>query len=328
MVAIPSGSFIMGSPENELQRYSDESPQHSVAVSPFFISKYPITQAQWQAVMGSNPAEFTDNPLNPVERVSWDDAQEFCDRLSKKTGREYRLPTEVEWEYACRAGTNTPFHFGETIATELANYRGTDEKIGDKVYPGNYGRGSKGIYREQTTPVGYFKVANNFGLSDMHGNLSKKTSRDYRLPTEAEWEYACRARATTPFHFGETISTELANYRGTDKDITDKDIRDKFVPGNYGRGLKGIFREETTPVGYFKVANNFGLGDLHGNVWEWCEDDWHENYQDALNDGSAWLSEVSSIKVARGGCWFNNPRSCRSACRHSKSRSLHDEFIG
>ena len=116
--------------------------------------------------------------------------------------------------------------------------------------------------------------------------MSKKTNKEYRLPTEAEWEYACRAGTITPFHFGETISTELANYRGTDEKIGDK-----LYPGNYGRGLKGEYREQTTPVGYFGVANALGLSDMHGNVWEWCEDDYHEDYEGAPSDGSAWLSE-------------------------------------
>lgn len=115
----------------------------------------------------------------------------------------------------------------------------------------------------------------------------------------------------------------MANYRGTDWAINDK-----VYPGNYGRGLKGIFREQTTPVGYFKVANNFGLSDMHGNVWEWCEDDWHENYQDAPNDGSAWLSELSNMKVIRGGSWFVDPGLCRSAYRVVNTRVDRYYFIG
>ena len=154
--------------------------------------------------------------------------------------------------------------------------------------------------------------------------MSKKTTtREYRLPTEAEWEYGCRAGTTTPFHFGETISTELANYRGTDWEV-----EGKVYPGNYGRGLKGIYREQTTPVGYFKVANNFGLYDMHGNVWEWCEDDWHENYQDAPTDGSAWLSGDSSNKVVRGGSWDYNPVDCRSAYRDNDARDNRYDDVG
>jgi formylglycine-generating enzyme required for sulfatase activity len=180
MVLIPGGSFMMGSPENdklELERSNDEGPQHLVTIKPFCMGKYPITQNQWQAVtalpqvnrkLKSDPSRFK-GANRPVESISWDEAVEFCDRLSRKTQREYRLPSEAEWEYACRAGTTTPFHFGETITTDLANYRGTDNE--GLKWSGAYGRGPKGIYREETTPVGNFKVANAFGLFDMHGNV-------------------------------------------------------------------------------------------------------------------------------------------------------------
>jgi formylglycine-generating enzyme required for sulfatase activity len=141
--------------------------------------------------------------------------------------------------------------------------------------------------------------------------LSQHTHRTYRLPTEAEWEYACRAGTTTPFHFGETITTDLANYDGTD----DKDGR---WSGSYGRGPKGEHSEETTAVDHFEIANAFGLCDMHGNVWEWCLDHWHDNYEDAPNDGSAWLTDdEDALHVHRGGSWDNSPRSCRSASRIS-----------
>ena len=169
MVVIPAGSFQMGSPDTEEGRRDSESPRHQVTVASFCMGKHPVTQAQWQAVaalpqvnrkLDSNPSRFKGKDL-PVEQVSWYDAVEFCTRLSQKTGREYRLPSEAEWEYACRADTTTPFHFGETITPELANYNGNY----------TYGSGPKGKYREQTTPVGSFKVANAFGLYDMHGNV-------------------------------------------------------------------------------------------------------------------------------------------------------------
>jgi formylglycine-generating enzyme required for sulfatase activity len=146
--------------------------------------------------------------------------------------------------------------------------------------------------------------------------LSRYTGREYRLPTEAEWEYACRAGTTTPFHFGETIDPEIANYNG---DYA------------YSQGEKGIYREETTPVGSFKVANAFGLYDMHGNVWEWCMDHWHDNYEKAPIDGSVWLDENASEdspRVLRGGSWGNSPRNCRSASRNRDRADLRDFIFG
>ncbi|MEH2308461.1 SUMF1/EgtB/PvdO family nonheme iron enzyme [Nostoc sp.] len=159
MVQIPGGTFMMGSPEGEAEREKDESPQHQVKVPGFFMGKYEITQVQYQAIMRNNPSNFK-GEKRPVEQVSWDDAVEFCKKLSQKTGKTYRLPSEAEWEYACRAGTKTPFYFGETITTDLVNYNGN--------YP--YGSAPKGEYRQQTTIVGKFP-SNSFGLYDMHGNV-------------------------------------------------------------------------------------------------------------------------------------------------------------
>ncbi|MDZ8025977.1 MAG: SUMF1/EgtB/PvdO family nonheme iron enzyme [Nostoc sp. DedQUE11] len=169
MLKIPDGTFIMGAPDNEKDSSDDERPQHSVIVPSFFIGRYPVTQAQWRFVaqlskvnqeLNPDPSKFKD-ANRPVEQVSWYDAVEFCDRLSQYTGKSYRLPSEAEWEYACRAGTTTPFHFGQTITSELANYNANY----------TYGAGVKGTYREETTEVGSFGVANTFGLYDMHGNV-------------------------------------------------------------------------------------------------------------------------------------------------------------
>jgi formylglycine-generating enzyme required for sulfatase activity len=232
------------------------------------MGRYPITQAQWRVVAGWEQVEKELNPdpsrfkedyegidrwQRPVETISWEDAKEFCARLSNRTKREYRLPTEAEWEYACRSV------------------------------------------------------------------ISDRSSVNNNQLTVEEWN----EKYNQPFHFGETISTELANYRGTDREY-----EGKIYPGNYGRGLKGIYRKQTTPVGYFKVANAFGLYDLHGNVWEWCEDGWHENYKGAPTDGSAWLSESDSTKVVRGGSWASSPVNCRSAYRDDDSRENRDGNIG
>ena len=177
MVEIPGGKFMMGTEDEEIKKlvknynrnwYRWEKPQHQVTLKPFFMGKYPVTQAQWQAVANQtkinrdlkpDPARFKGNN-RPVETVSWLDAVEFCARLSKSTGKEYTLPSEAQWEYACRAETTTPFYFGETITSKLANYNGT------RIYANE----PKGEDRHETTPVGSFPP-NAFGLYDMHGNV-------------------------------------------------------------------------------------------------------------------------------------------------------------
>ncbi|MGB5636273.1 MAG: SUMF1/EgtB/PvdO family nonheme iron enzyme [Waterburya sp.] len=224
MVSIPAGEFEMGSPSNEKDRDEDESPQHKVSVPAFFMGRFPVTQAQYQEVIGSNPANFKgDN--RPVERVSWHEATKFCQKLSEKTGRNYRLPSEAEWEYACRAGTTTPFHFGATLTTNLANYDGN--------------------YTYQSEP-------------------------------------------------------------------------------------KGKYRGQTTEVGSFP-PNAFGLYDMHGNVWEWCLDRWHDNYNGAPDDGSAWLNDNDNDNrycLLRGGSWYDNPRGCRSANRFRSDPGARSGLIG
>ena len=213
MVKIPAGSFLMGSADNHKSADDDEEekPQHRVNLQEFYLGKYPVTQEQYQTIMGNNPSHCKDNPKNPVENVLWNEAQAFCQKLSEKTGKKYRLPSEAEWEYACRAGTQTSYYFGD------------------------------------------------------NPDLLK--------------EYAC-----------------------------------------YGNNSAS----KTHPVGQ-KKPNNWGLYDMHGNVWEWCEDGWQENYQNAPTDGTASSDNYSQInyRVLRGGSWINSPRDCRSASRHYDGFSLN-----
>jgi formylglycine-generating enzyme required for sulfatase activity/serine/threonine protein kinase len=168
MVWIPGGTFFMGTTPAEIGRDRHEGPQHTVTLAGFYLGKFTVTQTQFQAVanwtkvqrdLNPDPSRFKGDD-RPVEEVGWADAVEFCERLSQKTGHHYRLPSEAEWEYACRAGTTTPFAVGETITTDLANYNGND----------TYGNGPSGQYRQETIAVGQFPP-NPFGLHDMHGNV-------------------------------------------------------------------------------------------------------------------------------------------------------------
>jgi formylglycine-generating enzyme required for sulfatase activity len=172
-VLIPDGTFTMGSPSNEPERESDET-LHRVTISkPFYMQTTEVTQSQWREVMGSNPSLFKNCGDDcPVEMVSWNDVRDFIRNLNQKEGtHKYRLPTEAEWEYACRAGTETPFYFGDCLSTDQANYNGIFPMPGC----------AKGEYRSRTLPVGSFQP-NAWGLYDMHGNVAewcKDWSGDY-----------------------------------------------------------------------------------------------------------------------------------------------------
>jgi formylglycine-generating enzyme required for sulfatase activity len=161
LVLIPAGEFTMGSSTDEAERRDDEGPQHRVRITrPFYLGAYEVTQAQYEKVMGKNPSAFK-GPTRPVESVRWNDAVEFCRRLSREEGRTYRLPTEAEWEYACRARSTTPFTYGKALSTRTdANFNA------DYSYNGS----ETGPYREETVPVGSFRP-NAWGLYDMHGNV-------------------------------------------------------------------------------------------------------------------------------------------------------------
>ena len=222
LIGVPGGQYIMGSPDGEPERNQSESPQHTVQIRPFFLSKYPITQGQWQAVMNDNPARFNEDESHPVEKVSWYDCVEFCQQLSQLVGREMRLPTEAEWEYACRGKQATPFYTGETITTEFANYNG-----------------------------------------------------------------------------------ELS----------------------YGMEAESEGRDRTTPVGSFS-PNCFGLYDLHGLVAEWCEDAWHDSYEGAPTDGTAWSEANSKFRILRGGSWLHLAESCRCASRLKAEPTAKSDAFG
>ncbi|PZO42177.1 MAG: serine/threonine protein kinase [Pseudanabaena frigida] len=223
MVHIPAGKFYIGSPTNEMEHSDEETPRHAIDIPPFFISRFPITQRQWKVLMDNNPAIFIGNGDRPVESVSWEDVQSFCQKLIERSGKPYRLPSESEWEYACRAGTLTAFSFGETIAANLATYN-----------------------------------------------------------------------ASEPY---------------------------KYAP-------KGIASASTTEVGSYP-SNAFGLHDMHGNVWEWCEDNWHDDYDLLPKDGSAWTKGGDrSCRIVRGGSWRDPAHYCRSAKRSKNPANQGDRCTG
>ncbi|WP_231849028.1 formylglycine-generating enzyme family protein [Paramagnetospirillum magneticum] len=216
MVIIPPGSFVMGSPESEMDRNSDEGPQHRVTIpAPFALGKTEVTQAEWEAVMGSNPGKFR-GANRPVERVSWNDVHVFIGKLNAKTGKRYRLPSEAEWEYAARAGTTTVYSWGDHIGKGNAN-------------------------------------------CDDCGS---------------QWD-----------------------------------------------------NRETAPVGSFR-PNRFGLYDMQGNVWEWVQDCEHDNYSGAPGNGSAWAGSTSCNRVVRGGSWADDPRLLRSALRSDLAPDFRDYDLG
>jgi formylglycine-generating enzyme required for sulfatase activity len=164
MVTIPAGRFVMGSPPDEAERLDNEGPQHLVELEGFWMGQTPITQAQWRQVMKVNTSKFqsdrAERDQHPVERVSWEEAMAFCAKLRECTGRHYSLPSEAQWEYACRAGTTTPFHCGATLISELVNFNGAS----------THGAAPEGDARGQTSPVEQFP-ANRWGLLDLHGNV-------------------------------------------------------------------------------------------------------------------------------------------------------------
>ncbi|MCP4109251.1 MAG: formylglycine-generating enzyme family protein [Desulfobacteraceae bacterium] len=220
-VYIPPGSFEMGSPEDELERYDDEMLHRVTLTRGFYMQTTQVTQGQWKAIMGDNPSRFKEGgDTCPVEQVSWDDVQEFIRKLNLKEGKTYRLPTEAEWEYSCRAGTETPFYTGKCLSTDQANYDGD--------YP--YADCPKGIYRKKTMPVASFD------------------------------------------------------------------------------------------------PNPWGLYDMHGNVWEWCQD-WYGDYPaDAVTDPGG--PSDGSYRVLRGGSWIGIAGRCRSGCRSRNSPGERDDSDG
>jgi formylglycine-generating enzyme required for sulfatase activity len=239
MVVVPSGNFMMGSPETEPERHENENPEHRIRIPrPFAVGRHAVTRGQF--------AEFAISTGLQAGAFKW---------IDKWTMGEFRYDPKVSWR-------------------------------------------DPGFLQDDSHPV----TCVSWDEANAYASwLAAATGKPYRLLTEAEWEYAARAGTETPFWWGSSITPEQANYDGN------------FVYG--ADGIKGAFRKATVPVGSF-AANPWGLYDVHGNVWEWCEDVWHGSYVRAPRDGSAWLHRGDNgRRVVRGGSWFIVPRNLRSAQR-------------
>jgi formylglycine-generating enzyme required for sulfatase activity len=259
MVLIPAGSFMMGTEDAEIAQlcqqyntdwFNNEKPRHEVSLKAFYMGKYPVTQAQYEAVMGNNPSWFQNAekaPLSkggwgdhPVEQVSWNDAKAFCQKLSQMTGKSYQLPSEAQWEYACRA---------ESPRTGVPLSKGDIGGSGEvPLFKGDIG-GSKWCFGDNESLL-----------------------KDYA------W-------------YGANSSSQ------------------------------------THPVGE-KKPNNWGLYDMHGNVWEWCEDDFVDSYENTPRDGTAHRQKPMIYIVLRGGSWDFNPNVCRSAFRSFNTRAFRSNSFG
>jgi formylglycine-generating enzyme required for sulfatase activity len=286
-VLIPAGKFMMGSPSDDKDRFDAEEPQHDVTIGkPFYMGKYEVMQEQYEKITKSSHSGFK-GARNPVEFVTFGDAQAFCKQMSQKNGRFVRLPSEAEWEYACRAGSMTPYHPPRE--------------------------------REKGPPL---TDEQRRRAAELISRLSSK-------------EYADREKATRDLiALGSGVLPLLDETKAADPEgrLRMTTVKAAIQPQ---AGLAGVAwfadnsADKTHPVGE-KEPNAFNLHDMHGNVWEWVEDDWHDNYTGAPTNETAWIETPrGDRRVLRGGSWSYIPRVCRSACRHGhapKDRYANDGF--
>ena len=322
MVALPGGTFTMGAPESETGSTDDERPQHEVTLQPFYMSRYPVTQAQWRtiAAMESTNLNVALALLNSAVGSVRGEGLKQVERLIIEGAWNGQRYSSIKTQSTLAGFGYTESHIRNSasqlwgILSEVLDTQVKKSDLREVV--------TRWINQRELSPnLSSFKGDNlpveNVTWEDAQEfcrQLSVLTGKDYRLPTEAEWEYACRASTTTPFHFGETITADLANYRASKA---------------FGGGPTGEYREQTTVVGQFP-ANSFGLCDMHGNVWEWCQDHWHESYEGAPTDGSAWLSSDANEnrRVLRGGSWYDLPEVCRSALRFWGAPDYSNDVVG
>jgi formylglycine-generating enzyme required for sulfatase activity len=285
-VLIPAGKFVMGSPDNEVSRIRNEGPQHEVTISkPFYMGKFEVTQEQYEKLFKENPSEFK-GARNPVESVSWHEARNICKQLAQKTGRTIRLPSEAEWEYACRAGSETQIH--------PAKDRVKAQPLTDKQ-------------RRRVAEL-----------------IPKLGSDEFELREKATQELIALGKGILPI---------LDEVKNDDPGIQERltAVRLAFQPRTaLDRVAWYAENSDNKPhsVGE-KETNEFWLHDMHGNVCEMVEDDYHNDYLGAPKDGSAWVEKPrGKLRVLRGGDWLDSSTICRSAYRTSGTPGSRGFSVG
>jgi formylglycine-generating enzyme required for sulfatase activity len=279
LMLIPAGEFMMGASEDEPESQENERPQHLVKLSQFLMGRYPVTQAQWRVVAGYNREEIDLNPAPSAHTTGISEiARITADIPAGDVGRvQYQAS---EWRARSADGSSIA---KDTIVRPI-------RREGLTLYVSTN-------FEDDNLPV---EQVSWYEATEFCKRLSTRTGKNYHLPSEAQWEYACRAETQTAYHFGDKVTQELANYS----------------------------EKTTTTVGQYP-ANRWGLYDMHGNVWEWCQDFWHENYEDAPQDGSVWLTYLErDRRVNRGGSWFFNLGNCRSASRYSDAPNYRSYTLG
>jgi formylglycine-generating enzyme required for sulfatase activity len=332
MLRIPAGSFEMGAPETEAESSDRERPVHRVTLGEFLLGQTPITQAQWREVAQWRPSKAGRAWNCPA--CDHTDSRVLEARAADRGGRfrrrreclncDFRFTTYEGWMLCPHCQNNDSRVLENRLADEdyticrrreclNCDFRFTTYEQQEEPNTPNFLDPNPSNYKGNQRPV---EQVSWLDAIEFCLRLQQRTGRRYSLPSEAQWEYACRAGSTTPYHWGATISAELANYKG------------KIV---HGQGEKvEEYRQQTMDVASFP-ANPWGLHDMHGNVWEWCADHWHDNYEGAPEDGRAWINEEVkendygvNYRLLRGGSWLSVPRDCRSACRsdnHPGSRN-------
>jgi formylglycine-generating enzyme required for sulfatase activity len=285
LVLIPAGKFIMGSPVDEKDRHSNEGPQHEVIIKePFFMGKYEVTQAQYIMIMKADPSQ-SKGVENPVECVSWINAEEFCKKLSQMTGRTFRLPSESEWEYACRAGSKTPFHPPIDRA---------------KVQP---------LTDEQRRRVAVL------------------------IPRLASGDFEVRDNATRDLiALGKGILSLLDSVKTDDLELQTRLAAIKSACKKTDLQRVAWIEEASNKILHRvgeKEPNAFGLYDMHGNVEEWVEDDFHKDYIGAPTNGQPWIDKPRSpCRVLRGGAYSSETRDIRAASRNYETTEAPYIYVG